>query len=115
VWNEPLEGLLITTLAALLIANLVDLSDISTMGSAGFLLIFAAVNAANARLAQRTGSLRWLSLLGMALCLAALATLLWQAASEDPRQLWLPVGMLTLAFAIEGGYRLATGRIIRLE
>jgi amino acid transporter len=114
VWNEPLEGLLITAFAALLIANLVDLSSISTMGSVGFLLIFAAVNAANARLARKTGSLRWLSLLGMVLCLAALLTLLWQAASEDLGQLWIPVGMLVVAFVIEAGYRLATGRIIRL-
>jgi len=115
LWNEPVEGLLITAGGTLLIANLVDLSEISTLGSAGFLLIFAAVNAANARLAHKTGSRRWLSLLGVALCLAALATLLWQAASEDPRQLWVPAGLVGLAFVIEAGYRLFTERIIRLD
>jgi hypothetical protein len=40
-----------------LIANIFDLSSISVMGSAGFLLIFAAVNAANTVLAKETEKL----------------------------------------------------------
>ena len=36
VWNEPLEGLLITAGGALLIANLFDISSLSTMGSYNF-------------------------------------------------------------------------------
>ncbi len=38
IWNKPMEGLLITTVATVFIANMVDLSSLSTMGSAGFLL-----------------------------------------------------------------------------
>ena len=87
IWNRPMEGLLITAGATLLIANLVDLSNLSTMGSAGFLLIFAAVNAANAKLAARTGSRRWISLGGVVLCLAALSSLIWQTASRKPSHL----------------------------
>jgi amino acid transporter len=105
VWNRPLEGLLITTAAALLLANLVDLSSISTMGSAGFLLIFAAVNLANARLAEETGSRRWLSLLGAALCLGALLVLLGQTWRTSPARLGVLGGMLALAAAVEGSYR----------
>ena len=114
VWNEPLEGLLITAGGTLLIANLFDLSSLSTMGSAGFLLIFAAVNGANARLAERTESRRWLSLTGMGLCLGALAALLWQTFSDQPARLLVLVAMLGLAFAIEAGFRLATGRPLRV-
>ena len=44
IWGRPVEGLLITSAATLLIANLADISSMSIMGSAGFLLIFAAVN-----------------------------------------------------------------------
>jgi len=105
VWNRPLEGLLITTAAALLLANLVDLSSISTMGSAGFLLIFAAVNLANARLAGETGSRRWLSLLGAALCLGALLILLRQTWTTSPARLGVLGGMVGLAVAVEGSYR----------
>ena len=112
-WNRPIEGLLITTGATLMIANLVDLSSLSTMGSAGFLLIFAAVNGANAKLADRTGSRRWLSLAGAGLCLAALATLIWQTAASAPTHLWVLAGMVGLAVAIEGGFRLLTDRELR--
>lgn len=114
VWNEPIEGLLITTILTLLVANLVDLTNISTMGSAGFLLIFAAVNAANARRAKQTASRRWISILGVILCLAALGSLLFQNLHQAPQQLWIPVGMFALAFAVEAIYRLITGRRIRL-
>jgi amino acid transporter len=115
VWNEPIEGLLITAAATLFIANLVDLSNMSIMGSIGFLLIFAAVNAANAKLAAATGSKRWLALLGVGLCLSALASLLWQSAERSLGQLWIPVVMIGAAFLIEAGFRLGTDRIIRLS
>ena len=113
IWNRPIEGLLITTVATLAIANLTDLSSLSTMGSAGFLLIFAAVNAANVKLARQTGSQRWLSLTGVGLCLGALASLVWHAATTAPQQLWILVGMLGLAVLIEGSFRLLTNRQLR--
>ena len=56
VWGQPIEGLLITAGLTLLIANVFDLTSIATLGSAGFLLIFAAVNVANARHASHAGS-----------------------------------------------------------
>jgi amino acid transporter len=114
-WGEPIEGLLITAAATLLIANLVDLSSLSTMGSAGFLLIFAAVNAANAVLAGETGSRCWLSFGGALLCLVAFACLLWQTVMTDPGKLWILLIMISMAFFIELGYRLTTGRALRLR
>lgn len=105
IWNRPIEGLLITTLAALLLANTTDLSDISTMGSAGFLLIFAAVNAANIKLASRTYSKRWISILGLIGCLAAFGALLWLTVRQDPSKLWVLAGMILFVFLIEFIYR----------
>jgi len=113
-WGEPIEGLIITSGATLLIANLADLSSMSTMGSSGFLLIFAAVNGANVLLAEDTRSKGWLSLLGVGLCLGALASLLWQTASTTPGRLWVLFGMVAAAFSIEITFRLATGRTINL-
>ena len=112
MWNKPIEGLLITSGVTLLVANLVDLSSLSTMGSSGFLLVFAAVNAANARLAVETHSKRWLSLGGVALCLLALGTLLWQTALTAPGRIWLLVVMMAAAFAVELSFRLVTGRTL---
>jgi amino acid transporter len=114
VWNEPVEGLLITSVATVLIANFVDLSNLSTMGSAGFLLIFAGVNAANVKLARETRSRRWISMTGAVLCLGALASLLWQTRIRSPHQLWIPFAMVGAAFLIEAVFRLATDRKIRV-
>jgi len=114
VWNEPVEGLLITAGATLVIANLVDLSSLSTMGSAGFLLIFAAVNLANAKQADETGSRRWISIGAAVLCLGALGSLIWQTVTSAPAHLWILVGMIGLSLGIETGFRLWTDREIRL-
>jgi amino acid transporter len=114
VWNEPVEGLLITGGVTLLIANLFDLSSISIMGSAGFLFIFAAVNTANIVLAKRTDSRRWIPALGVVLCLGALGSLLWQTFQNDPTRLWVLLAMIGLAFLVESAYRALKGRTLRL-
>jgi amino acid transporter len=112
IWNRPVEGLLITSVLTLLLANLFDLSSISMMGSAGFLLIFAGVNGANVRLYAKTGSFRWIAVVGVIICLCALVALIWQRAATSPRELWLLGIMIGLAFAIEATYRVITGRVI---
>lgn len=110
VWGEPIEGLLITSGLTLLIANLVDLSSMSMMGSAGFLLIFAAVNCANVALAKNTHSNYFLSLVGAGLCLAALGSLIWRIGNNSPKQLWFLLVMIGAAFFIELTFRIVTGR-----
>ncbi|MGD9947135.1 MAG: APC family permease [Desulfobulbus sp.] len=111
-WDKPLLGLVITAGVTIILANLVDLSSISTMGSAGFLLIFAAVNAANALLAEQTKSRRWLSLVGVVFCLGALGSLLYQITTTTPHQLWFLFVMLALAFSVELGFRVASKRTV---
>jgi amino acid transporter len=113
IWRRPLEGLLLTSAFALLVANLFDLSSISVMGSAGFLLIFAAVNAANLRLRRRTGGSRWLSGAGFVACLAALGALIAQRMKANPREIWTLGVMIGLSLAAEAAYRAATGRTLR--
>jgi amino acid transporter len=113
LWRRPLEGLLITSSLALLVANLFDLSSISVMGSAGFLLIFAAVNAANFRLRGRTQGSPWLSGAGFLSCLAALGALVWQRAKTNPGEIWVLGAMVGLSLAGEAVYRAATGRRLR--
>jgi amino acid transporter len=115
IWREPLVGLLITTILTLLVANFFDLTSISTIGSAGFLLIFAAVNGANIRLASSTSSQTWISGVGVVACTGALVALLWQTATSSPQQLWVLGVMVGLAFGIEAGYRTLTGRKIHLS
>jgi amino acid transporter len=114
-WGKPIEGLLITSGATLLIANLADLSSLSTMGSAGFLLIFAAVNSANVLLAETTQSKRFISLIGVGLCLGALGCLIWQIGKSSPEKLWFLFVMIGVAFFVEITFRVATGRTMNLS
>jgi amino acid transporter len=110
VWSRPIEGLLITAALTLLIANLVDLSSIALVGSAGFLVAFAAVNAANVRLHRDTGSRRWISVLGCATCLAALTALIVERAAAAPHELVGLAVMLAVALGIEGVFLYFVGR-----
>ncbi|MBN1881914.1 MAG: amino acid permease [Deltaproteobacteria bacterium] len=114
VWNQPVAGLVITTVLTLLVANLLDLSSIATVGSAGFLLIFAAVNIANTLSASRTDSRGWISLAGAGACIGALGALVWQTARTAPPRLWVLAVLVGLAVIIEGGFRLVK-REIRLR
>src|SRR5680860_27751 len=115
VWRQPLEGLFITSGLTLIGANFFDLTSLSTMGSAGFLLIFAAVNYANYKLYKKTQARRAIALTGMLVCLAALGILIWQRVNEAPGEIWVLIIMLGLSFAIEAVYRQVTGRVIKLS
>jgi len=110
--GQHFEGILITAVLALVIANLVPLEAIATMGSAGFLLLFMAVNIANVRLARDTGSRAWLS--GLAALSTAIAlTVLCVEVDENPatrNHLWILVGMILVSVGIEFAYRKFTGR-----
>ena len=106
IWNRPAEGLLITAGVTLLTANLFDLQSISTMGSTGFLLVFAAVNAAAFHMSARIGAVKWLPGLGVVLCLGALAALVWQTAEKHPARLSVLAVLVGLAFLIELAYRI---------
>lgn len=106
IWSKPLEGLWITSGLALLLSNLTDLHSIATMGSAGFLIIFGTVNAANVKLFRETGSRWWLSLMGLLACGVALTALIWKTWKADPQKIGVLAGMLGLSLFIEGIYRL---------
>ncbi len=115
VWNQPIEGLLITSALTLLVANLIDLSGISTMGSVGFLLIFAAVNGANVKLSKRTQSYRSVSMVGAIASIAAVVVLLSQTAHVEPQRIWIVIFLILSAFFIEFFYRKFKGRHIHLH
>jgi len=110
--GQHFEGILITAVLALVIANLVPLEAIATMGSAGFLLLFMGVNMANVRLARDTGSRAWIS--GLAALSTAIALIvLCVEVDENPatrNHLWILVGMILVSLGTEFAYRRFTGR-----
>jgi amino acid transporter len=114
--GQHLEGTLITAVLALVIANVVPLEAIATMGSAGFLLLFMAVNIAAVRLARDTGGRAWLSALAAFSTVVALIVLCVEV-DENPatrNHLWILLGMILVSFGIELAYRAITGRQIHL-
>jgi amino acid transporter len=113
VWKKPIEGLLITSGLTLLISNLFDLTNISVMGSSGFLIIFAVVNFSNYMLNRKSTRGRALSLVGAILCFAALVILIVQRTLNSPKELWIFVGMIVISFLIETAFRIKTGRRIK--
>jgi amino acid transporter len=113
VWHHPIEGLLITAAVTLIIANSLDLSSISMMGSAGFLLIFAAVNGSNVILCSETSSRMWISAIGVVVCIIALGALVWHTARTEPTKLWVLLIMAGLAFGAAAAYRFVAPRELR--
>jgi amino acid transporter len=96
VWDRPIGGLLATTAGTLVIVNTVNIEGISLMGSGGFLIIFAAVNLAAARLAA-SGRAKALSLAGALSCAVSLAALIVYAATHIPAQLAVLGGLIAAA------------------
>ena len=92
-----------------MIVNTVNIEGISLMGSAGFLIIFAAVNLAASRLASTSRRARVLPLAGAIACAASLAGLTVYAALHIPAQLAVLGGLLATAAAAEAAIRI-TGR-----
>lgn len=115
--GQPLEGMFVYAIAALILVNFLPLNAIATMGSAGFLLIFLAVNYANVRRAKETESYAWISMAGMLACAVALLALCWQVWRVEATRyhLLILIGMITASFAIEVFYRKAAKRKITLN
>ena len=113
-WNEPVSGVLIVGLLSLLIANLIDITAIAILASAGFLLIFAITNAAAAHLFREIGCKRWLPMLASLCCVAALLVLLGESYRDDPRALWIFIGFLLVSVSFEWLYTRVLSKPLRL-
>ncbi|MCK4695501.1 MAG: APC family permease [Candidatus Cloacimonetes bacterium] len=113
-WNRPVSGVLITSILALLLSNLVSLTAIAIMGSAGFLIIFATVNAACIKLAKPVKAKRLICILGFTACIAAIITLFIHTYEDNPHALWVVVFMILFSFIFEILYPKLTGRKIKL-
>ena len=109
VWNRPIEGLLVTTGRTLVVANAFDLTKIALMGSAAFLIIFTAGNAAAARLARQT-SHRVIAIGAAAACTAALVALLVEEGSRSAGGIVIVAGLVGGSFVLEVVYRACTHR-----
>jgi amino acid transporter len=111
-WKQATGGLLLTAALVVLMVVSFNLSGIAMMGSAAFLLVYAAVNAGHVRVLEQTGAnaiVVWLSLLT---CLAMFAILCVYTYQQQPRALVALIIIAMASFAAEWIYRRSSGRKI---
>lgn len=109
-WKDATGGLLLTAALVIVVMLCFDLSGIAMMGSAAFLLLYAAVNAGHLLVLKQTGAsalIVWLSLLT---CLAMFAVLAVYTYQQQPAALVALVLIAAVSFAAEYAYRRVTGR-----
>ena len=104
LWNQPV-GLLITSIATIVLTNLLNLESISTAGSVGFLLIFAVVNFVGFKLYDKVNGSRIVPLAGFLLCLAATVILILQQYSSNRTGVIVAFSIIGLCFLLEWVYK----------
>lgn len=115
IWNRAPEGLFITSALVIVFSNLFDLGGIGMLGSASFLLIYAAVNIGHLRLYKETGAnlyIIWLAILG---CLFSFAMLSYYLLIKSPVTLIVLAAVFALSFLIEFMYRKYTLRSLKVR
>lgn len=103
-------GLIITGALVLVVANLVDLSAIASVGSAVALVVFLLVGLAGYRLRQETGSKRGLVLAAIGVNVVVLVSFALDTWRTAPETFAAIVGILVLAVVLDGWTRRSRAR-----
>ncbi len=104
LWNKPI-GLLITTIATLILVNTLNLESISAAGSTGFLLVFAVVNYASFTLSKEIKGNKIIPLVGFVGCIGSLAALIVQQYSTNKTGILISIGIILACFIFEFWYK----------
>ena len=98
---NPIYGVISTIVFSLLMANLIDLTEIAIIGSASFLLIFSVTNLSAVRLQKQIGGKIWMFILAFVSSLAALVTLLVHTYDSNPKAIYIFVAFILLSLLFE--------------
>jgi len=105
LWGRDIEGLFITSGVVLLFVLLFPLSAVASMGSAGFLLVYAAVGVGHLRIRQQTGAAAWLIVASVMACLLLFVVLLDHMIIDAPSSA-IALGItLVVSILVEVAYR----------
>lgn len=110
VWSRNSEGLFITAALVIVFVVLFDLGPIAMMGSAAFLIVYAAVSLGHLRVHRQTGAkpaIIWASLITL---LAMFVLLMIYIMSNQPAAALALIVTLAVSALIEWAYRRWTGR-----
>ena len=112
-WKDATNGLILSAALVVLVTLFFDLSGIAMMGSAAFLLVYAAVNAGHLRVLDQTGASAIIVWLSLVTCLVMFAILGVYTYQQQPAAIAALVIIAAASFAAEALYRRWTGRVIK--
>lgn len=104
LWNKPI-GLFITMVATLIMTNTLNLENISSAGSVGFILIFTVVNYVGMKLSAQLNSNRIIPMLGMISCLGALIVMLIKQSQSNLTSVIISLSVVFGCFIMEWIYK----------
>jgi amino acid transporter len=110
VWSHNSEGLFITAALVIMFVMLFDLGPIAMMGSAAFLIVYAAVSFGHLLIHHETGArppIIWVSLITLLIMFVLLIIYIW---GSQPAALVALVVTLVSSVLAEWAYRRRTGR-----
>ena len=113
VWSRNSEGLFITAGLVMVFVMLFDLGPIAMMGSAAFLIVYAAVSFGHLRVHRETGAnptIIWASLLTL---LIMFVLIMIYILDNQPAAAVVLVATLAASVLVEWAYRRWTGRRLR--
>jgi amino acid transporter len=110
VWSRNSEGLFITSGLVIVFVALFDLGPIAMMGSAAFLIVYAAVSFGHLRIHRETGArptVLWASLITL---LVMFVLLMIYILNNQPAAAVALLATLAISVVVEWVYRRRTGR-----
>ena len=110
LWGRDVEGLFITAAIVIGFVLIFPLSAVASMGSAGFLLVYAAVAVGHMRIRKQTGAKRWPIVASAVSCLALFAVLFYHMVTTAPTSAIALGVTLAGSLVFEIVYRHRTGR-----
>jgi amino acid transporter len=110
LWGRDVEGLFITSGLVLVFVLIFPLSAVASMGSAGFLLVYSAVNIGHLRIRKQTGAKAWPVVAAAVACLSLFVVLLYHMIATAPTSAIALGVTLAGSFLFEVVYRRTTGR-----
>jgi amino acid transporter len=113
LWNQPI-GLLITAIATLTVSNLLKLESLSTVGSVGFLSIFAIVNYVGFKLHDQINANKIIPFIGFLFCSIALVILIQQQYLSNRTGVIVASSIIFSCFLLEWIYKKQTSNNLQL-
>lgn len=104
LWNQPI-GLLITVAFTLLLTNTLNIENLSTTGSIGFLLIFAIVNYTGLKLSKKINGNKLVPAIGFIACIVAAAVLTVRQYTDDKTGVIIAFSIIAGCMLVEFIYK----------